>query len=216
MCLLADVRDWYTREAKALVENVLRISGEDDVEVRRMRTIAYSARIRARFLFVSNTIPSFDDSSGVVSSRLRIIQFRRSFIGQEDPTLGTRINAQAPAIMHWAFEGLRELRQTRRWTETEAHREMEQAVRHASSPVSAWLDTFCEEMPDARTSRSELYGSYARYCSDNGIKLVMSKPAFYRTMRERGFTEANVHPGVRAFRGLRLRSSESDVDVWPC
>ncbi len=214
VCLLADVRDWYTREAKSLVENVLRVSGEDDVEIRRMHSIAYSARLRARFVFVSNTIPSFDDSSGVVSSRLRIIQFRRSFLGDEDPTLGDRINAQAPAIMHWAFEGLRALRETRRWTQTAAQTEMEIAVRHASSPVSAWLDTLCEERHDAKATRAELYDSYSRFCGDNGIRLVMSKPAFYRTMRERGFTEVKVHPGDRAFRGVKLKGATSDVDLW--
>jgi putative DNA primase/helicase len=211
VCVLNDVRDWYTKEAKGLVENVLRVTGEDDVEIRAMRKVAYTARLRARFVFSSNPIPSFDDSTGVIAGRFRVVQFRRSFLGSEDPTLEARLTAQAPAIAHWAFEGLRKLRETRQWTETKAQAEMLEQIRHACNPVLDWLDSATEPDLSGRVSRDELWASYELWTLKNGIKRTLSRPGLYRVLREHGFTETKL-AGVRQFTGLRMLTAEPS---WP-
>lgn len=62
-----------------LVERLLSISGEDAIAVPRKHKEHWHGTLGARFLILSNELPSLTDASGVIASRCILIRLRQSF-----------------------------------------------------------------------------------------------------------------------------------------
>ena len=61
-------RDYQAKQA-TIAENLLRISGEDDVNVERKNRVDWFGRLPSRFLMLSNLVPRVVDPSGALSGR---------------------------------------------------------------------------------------------------------------------------------------------------
>jgi len=151
-----------------VVERLLSISGEDMLTVDRKNRTAWSGRIPARFMILSNELPRFGDSSGAIATRFVVLTMRRSFRGEEDTGLEGRILGELSSILTWALDGLARLNAQRRITEPAGSREAVQVLADLVSTAGAFVREACVLDSYAAVGRSELFKAWQEWCAENG------------------------------------------------
>lgn len=167
LAIVGDAR-LQTQGQEAVVERLLSISGEDEITVDRKNREAWTGRIPARFMILSNELPRFGDASGAIASRFVILTFKESFLGREDIELGDRLAEELPGILRWALAGLVRLNRQRRITEPESSVESATALADLVSPISAFLREVCVTGPEETVQVAALYREYGEWCRENG------------------------------------------------
>jgi len=81
-----------------ITERLLAISGGDDLTVARKNTTSVTMRLPARFVFLTNVLPSLADPSGTIASRFIVQMLSVSFLGNEDLDLERRLNKRGRFI----------------------------------------------------------------------------------------------------------------------
>jgi putative DNA primase/helicase len=110
LAIVSDVRIGAKTDKASLMENVLKISGEDAPEVPRKFIGPWKGTLRTRFMFLANELPGLDDSSAALAGRMMVLKLTESFYGKEDPGLTGKLQAELSGILNWAIEGYRSLR----------------------------------------------------------------------------------------------------------
>jgi putative DNA primase/helicase len=108
LAILSDVHDTGPN-AKSAVEKLLKISGEDAVDIPRKHKPAINGiNLTVRFILAMNELVSLPDISGALYRRLVVIPFLHSFLGKGVANLAKDIVAdEGPGVLLWALEGLR-------------------------------------------------------------------------------------------------------------
>ncbi len=117
-----------------VVERLLTISGEDTIDVDRKWREVWTGKLPTRLMMLSNELPHFGDSSGVIAKRFVLLSMRLSWLGKEDPTLVDRLTAEMPGILNWALDGLARLQRTGRITQPQSSREAVTTMQDTASP----------------------------------------------------------------------------------
>ncbi|WP_329532852.1 phage/plasmid primase, P4 family [Streptomyces sp. NBC_01450] len=86
-----------------VVERLLTISGDDTIDIDRKYREPWTGKLPSRLMILSNELPHFGDSSGVIANRFILLSMRVSWLGKEDPTLTDRLTAEMPGILNWAL-----------------------------------------------------------------------------------------------------------------
>jgi len=165
-------------------------------------------KLPTRFMFLSNELPQVRESSGALAGRFLVLRLTRSFFGQEDPDLTTRLLAELPGILLWALEGWRRLRQRGRFVQPASVEEAVLAPEDLSSPVRAFLRDKCELGPGRRVWVDDLYAAWLRWCEDDGRSLLTSKQTFGRDLLSAApgvVCRRNSSIGKRFYEGVALR-----------
>lgn len=156
-----------------VVERLLSISGEDMLTVDRKNREAWSGKIPARFMILSNELPRFGDASGAIANRFIVLTMEQSFLGREDPGLEDRIAVELPAILKWALAGLVRLQTQGRITVPARSKDTIDALADLVSPISAFVREACETGRDEDGSEraaviADLYKQWSAWCTENG------------------------------------------------
>ena len=130
-----------------VVERLLTISGDDTIDIDRKYREPWTGRVPSRLMILSNELPHFGDSSGVIANRFILLSTRLSWLGKEDPTLTERLTAEMPGILNWALDGLARLQHNGRITEPPSSREAITTIRDTASPTSAFIRERCTTGP---------------------------------------------------------------------
>lgn len=120
LAILTDVHD-VGRNSAGAHERLLKISGEDPVDVERKHVgPLLSVHLPVRFVLVMNELVPLPDVSGAMERRTVILPFRTSFDNQAEANLvSTLIATEASGILNWALVGLRQLYDIRQCAEEE-------------------------------------------------------------------------------------------------
>lgn len=201
----------FPRKSSRVVELVKSISGGDVVPVNRKGKKVVTARLPLRFLIAANDLLSVADASGAFLSRLVVLVTTQSFLGREDATLGARIDAEGAGILLWSLEGLARLGEQRRFTVPVSGAEQIREMRHASSPVAAFVEERCVLGPDCSADKVAMLAAYRDWCLERG-RTPGSDSALARNLYAAFPTVASSRPRVgeareHRFVGIRLRSS---------
>ena len=129
---------------------------------------AWTGRLPTRFLILTNELPKLSDTSGALASRFIMWRVTRSFYGQEDMQLTTKLIAERPRILCWATEGLDRLARRGYFVQPSSAREALRDLEDLASPISAFLRDRC--VLDARYSVEcgDLFDAWVAWCRDNG------------------------------------------------
>lgn len=158
-----------TADRVRVLETIKMISGEDAVNVNRKNLpILESIRLPVRFVISVNDMPRFEDSSGALAARLRIIRFETSFAGREDMNLESKLSKESPGIFNWALEGLRHLQADRTLPNIASSKEALKSFRRLTSPVTAFVEDRCRVGSAVQVSCSDLYATYDEWAKQNG------------------------------------------------
>ncbi|MDX3522331.1 phage/plasmid primase, P4 family [Streptomyces scabiei] len=153
-----------------VVERLLTISGEDTIDIDRKYRQPWTGKLPTRLVILSNELPHFGDSSGVIANRFILLNTRLSWLGKEDPTLTDRLIAEVPGIINWALEGLARLQRTGRITEPASSREAVTTMRDTASPTSAFVRERCTTGPTCSVPVEALWAVWRDWAEDNGVK----------------------------------------------
>ena len=193
------------KDKHLVTERLLTISGEDTITVDRKFRDPYTGKMPTRIMILSNELPSFGDSSGVIVHRLITLSLTRSFLGREDVELTEKLTRELPGILNWALAGLDRLNAAGRFTEPAASLEAVMTMKDDASPMSAFVRDRCTIGAGLEVDVDELWKSWREWCLENGLdKKIGSKQLFGRDLR-------SVAPSVRM---VRPRDGEDRKRVY--
>ncbi|WP_329573839.1 DNA primase family protein [Streptomyces sp. NBC_01361] len=199
-----------------VVERLLTISGEDTIDIDRKFRVQWTGKLPTRLMMLSNELPHFGDASGVIARRFIVLNFTRSWLGQEDPTLLDRLVAEMPGILNWALDGLARLQRTRRITEPATSREAITTMQDTASPTTAFIRERCTTGPACTIPVDNLWSIWREWAEDNGVK-PGSKQVFGRNLQSAipQLTLTRPRDGesrVRTYTGITLRPVAGAAD----
>ncbi|MFF7729999.1 phage/plasmid primase, P4 family [Streptomyces sp. NPDC008001] len=180
LAVIADAR--LSGNDSQVVERLLTISGEDTIDVDRKYREVWTGKLPTRLMILSNELPYFGDSSGVIARRFVVLNMTVSWLGKEDPTLFGRLTAEMPGILNWALDGLARLEAKGRITEPECSREAVTTMQDTASPTSAFVRERCITGPACSVPVDALWAVWREWAEDNGVKAVGSKQVFGRNL----------------------------------
>lgn len=166
--------DRVTVNGKALVENFLKITGEDEVTVNRKYRRSWTGRLPTRIMLISNEIPTLPDNSRAIAGRMLWLRMTKSFLGQEDTNLAKALLGELPAILLWALDGLDRLNRRGEFTHASSGDVLGEMLADSAAPVMRFADEMCQlssdEMPDPNlfVGIKEMYSAWERWCEENG------------------------------------------------
>lgn len=215
LAMLSDARLSGKTDQQPIVENILRITGEDSLSVERKHIGVWSGKLSTRFVMASNETPAFSDASGALANRFIMFKFNRSFLGAEDFTLTKRLLAELPAITLWALDGLARLAERGYLLSPQAGAEMAAELREQASPIASFVADKCVVHPEAAVERIDLFKVWRAWCSDQGIEHPGTMVSFGRRLSAAFAQVGRRQPmqnGVRSnlYTGIRLKRLTED------
>ncbi|WP_405673742.1 phage/plasmid primase, P4 family [Streptomyces canus] len=170
LAVIADARLDGNSNNSQVVERLLTISGEDTIDIDRKYREVWTGKLPTRLVILSNELPHFGDSSGVIARRFVLLNMRVSWLGKEDPTLFDRLVAEMPGILNWALEGLARLQRTKRITEPASSREAVTTMQDTASPTSAFVRERCTTGPACTVPVDALWAVWREWAEDNNVR----------------------------------------------
>ncbi|GAA4676528.1 DNA polymerase [Gordonia humi] len=180
LAILDDARDEHV-DVGLLSRRMLSISGAAMTAVERKGIKNWSGRLATRIVITSNLLIELRDPAGVLASRMEVLPFSKSFYGEEDLTLGARLENQMSAILNLGLAAYDRLvgEQGGRFTRPESAARDHEMLAAGQSPEEAFLTECCELGPKERDSKFEVYRTYTRWCEDSGRK-ARAEASFFR------------------------------------
>lgn len=205
IAIISDARLGGRADLGAVTENLLRVSGEDTISVPRKNRTDFTAKLRARFLIISNEVPALIDSSGALAGRFVVLRLVRSFFGQEDRGLSTRLLGELPGVVLWALEGLNRLLDRGHFLQPSSAGDLVHQLEALGSPVKAFVEDRCVVDDDAKVDCRALFEAYLDWSAIQGREHPGTQQVFGRNLSA-AFPEIAVvgaYP-ARAYVGIRL------------
>jgi putative DNA primase/helicase len=215
VAILADAHLGDPKQAEAVLDAILGITGKDPVDVeRKFKDDLSNVTLRVRFTMAVNMLPTFPDPSMAIRRRLLVLPFLRSFEKAADPGLDEKLLAETPGIMLWALDGLRSLKLEGRFAQPKSGDELIARMCRLSNPILGFVDECLQVHPDAFGTISSIYEQYKKWAAENGYgtkNVAHFGEAVREILRQRGVelsvkrlrdgdTRSNAYVGV----GLRL------------
>jgi putative DNA primase/helicase len=169
------------RDGHQVVERLLTISGEDTIDVDRKYREPWTGKIPARLMVLSNELPNFGDSSGVIARRFIVLNMTVSWLGKEDTGLTDKLAAELPGILNWALLGLARLERDGRITQPSSSLDAITTMQDTASPTSAFVRDQCRTGPDCSVLVDQLWEAWKDWAEGQGVK-AGSKAMFGRNL----------------------------------
>ncbi|MDF3288495.1 DNA primase family protein [Streptomyces silvisoli] len=166
-----------------VVERLLTISGEDTIDIDRKYRDPWTGKLPTRLMILTNELPNFGDSSGVIARRFVVLNMTVSWLGKEDTGLTDKLAAEMPGILNWALDGLARLEHTGRITEPPSSREAVITMQDTASPTSAFVRERCTTGPTCSVPVDTLWAIWREWAEDNGVRAVGTKQVFGRNLQ---------------------------------
>jgi len=183
------------------------LTGGDPITARALYSSPVTFTPTHTPLMVTNHLPKIDGTDPAAWRRVRVIPFDVTIPPEErDPELGSKLEAEADAIVTWALEG---------WADYQANgMPMAEAVtaatdryRQDSDTVARFLADECVRASAARVSLSELFQAFTAWASGDGAD-PMPRRQFSTQIEAHGIEKYRSNAGT-AFRGLGLAAEET-------
>ncbi|QRP62699.1 hypothetical protein I6J77_11175 [Rhodanobacter sp. FDAARGOS 1247] len=154
LLLVSDAKLSSKKDTMAVVENLLRIVGNDPVMVDRKGKEPITDQLGVRVMMLTNTLPQFADSSDAISSRFLILQLGKSFFDNEDHQLLDKLTDELPGIALWSIEGYQRLRERGRFDEPESSEQARKDWYETGNPLAEFVKDYCV-FPSANSAKPE-------------------------------------------------------------
>ena len=201
--IVSDARLGARADQHAIAERLLSVSGEDTLTVDRKYAAAWTGRLSARFLILTNELPRLADTSGALVSRFILLKLTESFYGREDLGLTDKLLTELPGILNWSIAGWRRLQQCGNFQQPTSALDALQELEDLSSPVGAFVRERCDIGPGCEVEVGELYSAWRSWCETQGRKPT-NRQTFGR----------DLHAAVRTIRVARPREGDDRKRVY--
>jgi putative DNA primase/helicase len=183
VAIAADARVSGRADQAAVVEHLLKISGEDALTVNRKYLESLTCTLPTRFVILANELPRLGDSSGALSSRFVVLRLTESFYGREDTALTAKLLAELPSIAWWSIEGWLRLQEARRFMQPSSAMDLVSELENLTSPVGAFVREQCYVGPEYAADVDDAYKAWCDWCEQNGRKHPGTKQSFGRDLQ---------------------------------
>ena len=187
-------------ETSALNETAVikKLVGEDTIRGEKKGYDAFSFHNTARLIFSTNELPVVKgEKSDGFYRRLLVVNMNK-----KPKTVNSDLFAELlenkERIIWLAVQAVRRLYADGHFCGNENSDLAVQRLRCDSDTVEAFIYDACEETPNARTERQELFNAYQRYCWENE-RTPLTKNNFFKSLRLKGISEVVSH-GCRYFK----------------
>ena len=182
LAMISDARLSGRADQQPIVENLLRISGEDAITIDRKNMTAWSGKMPTRFVLASNELPAFSDASSALANRFMPFKFNTSFLGKEDHGLTARLLKELPGIVIWALDGLARLNERGYFQRPHSADELAADLVDQTSPIRAFVADMCVVSEVAQADRDELFKAWKTWCEAQGRDHAGTKVSFGRQL----------------------------------
>ena len=193
-----------TNESVRLNEaRVKGLTGSDTLSARFLYGEFFSFQPVAKIWLAFNHKPRIEDDSQGFWRRIRLIPFQKEFKeGEADRQLLSKLRAEAQGVLAWAVRGC--LAWQREGLQPPARvKEVTQAYREESDPLTEFLQDRCIVAEDAQVAAADLWWGYQYWVNNDGERFSLDRKAFTRRLQERGF-EKKQHGHDRAWTWLGI------------
>lgn len=208
VAMISDARLSGKADQQPIVENMLRISGEDSMTIDRKNKDAWSGKLSTRFVIATNELPAFSDASSALANRFILFRFTVSFLGREDMGLTGRLLNELPSIVLWALEGLDRLNKRGYLLRPQSAQELASELLEQTSPIRSFVDECCVLGDGMQCDRDDLFKAWQKWCRDQGRdhpgtkvnfgrQLSAAFPSIKRSQPREGGTRSNLYTCVR-------------------
>lgn len=175
----------------------------DPITVERKFERPFEFRSRAKFVFCSNRLPTFDNMNHGLRRRLRIIPFHRVFAQEEQILdLDKMLHRELPGIFGWAIEGAKRLiKNNYRFTRPDQSETAMKDLENESSSVVNYFRTHLEYSEDVKMTSEELYLEYQIWSAANGRKPLNS----WNFLRELNGCDPRIKSAIKKVSGKVCR-----------
>jgi P4 family phage/plasmid primase-like protien len=182
LAVVGDMRLGSKCDKDLLAEHVLKLSGRGLFTIDRKNKSHWTGSLPCKLLLISNEVPKLKDASGALASRMITFRTRSSFYGREDRHLfENKIKPELPAILLWALDGLRRMRQRGPIAEPACSAEMREELAREGAPILAFAQECLTLDVAAIVDKNVMYSAYLDYAHDNGLPPA-NKSWFYRDL----------------------------------
>ena len=182
LAVVGDMRLGSKCDKDLLAEHVLKLSGRGLFTIDRKHKSHWTGPLPCKLLLISNEMPKLKDASGALASRMITYRTRTSFYGREDRHLfEDKIRPELPAILLWALDGLRRMRQRGPIAEPACSIEMREELAREGSPILAFVQECLTLDPATTVEKNVMYSTYLDFAHDNGMPPIC-KSWFYRDL----------------------------------
>ena len=166
-----------------IVERLKAITGGSRMSVDRKNLPALSSvALPTRFTMAVNEMPRLTDASAAIRSRLIVIPYFKSYVGNEDFDLVDKLLAEIVGITNWALAGLADLKATGRLINPEAGKAILNEFEDLASPISAFVNSCCEVGPSKNVLCDDMFIAWKKWTEDHGHQ-AGSKANFGKQLR---------------------------------
>ncbi|MFD9724260.1 phage/plasmid primase, P4 family [Streptomyces sp. NPDC059072] len=169
-------------EGGQVVERLLTISGEDTIDIDRKYRDLWTGKLPTRLMILTNELPHFGDTSGVIARRFIVLNMTVSWLGKEDTSLDQALKQEMSGILNWALDGLARLQDTGRITEPVSSQDAVMIMQDTASPTSAFVRERCTTGPTCEVPVDALWGVWREWAEDNGVR-AGTKQVFGRNLQ---------------------------------
>jgi phage/plasmid-associated DNA primase len=163
---------------EVITERLLSIIGEDTMQVDRKWQRPWQGKMPSRIVLLSNEIPNWSDSAGVLPTRWIVATTVKSYLGKEDPNLLDRLSSELPGILNWALDGLDRLIKQQRFTLNEATPEVVGAQRERSAPQKGFVEELCVLGEDKWITKDRLREMWTFWNAQHGRTVTDTRESF--------------------------------------
>ncbi len=208
LLVVPDVRLDKNSDFTAIGELILNVTGEDDVDIRRMQKRSWQGKTTVRLMLMSNSVPQLRDADGVLASRFMYLVCPNSFYDREDHELDDKLAAEKAFVLKWAVDGWRRLCETRRFTEPAEHLEISSDAELRMDPIGVFFKQKVILTGDTNdfVRSSNLKMRFDEFCIDNDIG-PFTDNGFFKTLKTKLQPIRTGKSGdgkIRGYRGLQL------------
>jgi len=209
----AELPEYKALESSDMFKSV--ISG-DRLSARQPHCPVYTFVPRCGHLFSANSLPSIGsgDYSDGFFRRFLVLSFNRSFTNdyalerRSQSDIIEEIEAERPAIVHWALEGASRLLRRGEYTLPHSHSETIVQWHEDSDPVKDFVKACCT---GGESRLADLYDSFKDYCMSTGRRHGSSK-AMAKRLRLHGHVSKLKTAGTTFDIQTKLRADWADCN----
>jgi len=183
VAIISDARLGNRADQHAIAERILSITGEDMISIDRKFLPAWTGRLHARFLVLTNELPRLADASGALASRFIVLVLTNSFYGREDLGLTDRLLGELTGILNWSIAGLHRLRDRGYFVQPGSAAEAVQDFEDLGSPIGAFLRERCVIAPGRVVAVGRLFEIWTEWCQSQGRDRSGTAQTFGRDLR---------------------------------
>jgi P4 family phage/plasmid primase-like protien len=182
LAVVGDMRLGSKCDKDLLAEHVLKLSGRGLFTIDRKHKSHWTGPLPCKLLLISNEMPTLKDASGALASRMITYRTRTSFYGREDRHLfENKIRPELPAILLWALDGLRRMRQRGPIAEPACSIEAREELAREGSPIMSFVQECLTLDAAAAVDKNVMYSAYLDFAHHSGLRAA-DKGWFYRNL----------------------------------